>query len=551
MNPITNLTMKLKNGLLAILGFCLLSTSVATAQDTPPGIDELNQATILKLTARNLADLGKVADLCEQAIEKGLKGDNKEFALQLFTSALKQRADNAAAAIFAARPHPQWRNLRKFALTDLERAVELDPSFASGHLLIAKLQALPGGDAEAVKAAIDAAVKGAKHDKLKAKALVARVVIQKEEKAQLTDLNEAVKIAPDFPDAIRARGVYYFSKKKFKKSLADLNKAVKLLPSHAATHEAKGLTLMMMDKTAEAKKSFSEAIKLNPKATGALTSRARLFAIQKKYDKAIEDLNIALKVNPDSLPARLLRAQVYQIEKKYQEALKDVDYILRRRGLVRAIEMRAGILAAMGKIDEAINQMERITEQAPDNADLLFTLGTLYTEKRLYDKALTAYEASISADKKNWMAVRARADLLLNIGRQKEALAGYDKAIKMQPKNSGLLNNLAWLLATSPDKTIRDGKRSIELGKKACELTKYDKPHIISTLAAGYAETGDFDTAKKWSTKALELGKKQKLEKELIDALKEELKNYQEKKPTRELKKPESPKKEPDFNEAV
>jgi hypothetical protein len=92
------------------------------------------------------------------------------------------------------------------------------------------------------------------------------------------------------------------------------------------------------------------------------------------------------------------------------------------------------------------------------------------------------------------------------------------------------LNNLAWVLATSPVDQLRDGKRAIELATKACKLTDYKKPHILSTLAAAYAETGDFETAKKWSQKAVELG-----EGEEKEALEKELESYRAGKPVREL----------------
>ncbi len=98
-------------------------------------------------------------------------------------------------------------------------------------------------------------------------------------------------------------------------------------------------------------------------------------------------------------------------------------------------------------------------------------------------------------------------------------------------------------MANSPKDEVRDGKRSVELANKACDVTEFKKPHILSTLAAAYAETGDFENAIKWSSKAVELGEEDL--KDQIEQLKDELKHYQEGKPFRELQnieeKPDPP----------
>jgi tetratricopeptide (TPR) repeat protein len=107
-------------------------------------------------------------------------------------------------------------------------------------------------------------------------------------------------------------------------------------------------------------------------------------------------------------------------------------------------------------------------------------------------KAIEILDNVIADNEKNADALRSRGDALLSIGKHAEAIADYEKSLKIDPKDTGVLNNLAWVLATSKDDKVRDGKKSIEYGKQACELTEYKKPHILSTLASGYAEAGDF-----------------------------------------------------------
>ena len=132
-------------------------------------------------------------------------------------------------------------------------------------------------------------------------------------------------------------------------------------------------------------------------------------------------------------------------------------------------------------------------------------------------------------DNENRFALRGLADAQLSVGDHAKAKENYERAIEIEPEDDHVLNNLAWLLATSPEMEIRDGKRAIELGLKACELTDYKQAHILSTLAAGYAETGDFENARKWSEKAVELGKE-----DTIEDLKKELESYKQDKPWRE-----------------
>jgi tetratricopeptide (TPR) repeat protein len=103
----------------------------------------------------------------------------------------------------------------------------------------------------------------------------------------------------------------------------------------------------------------------------------------------------------------------------------------------------------------------------------------------------------------------------------------------LEPQHAETMNRMAWTLATWPADESRDGKAAIALATRACELTEYKRPLMVDTLAAAYAETGDFQSAVKWSEKALQL---------VTDAVSEQnreaysraLANYKEGKPTRQ-----------------
>ena len=132
---------------LVSMALVLLST-VTIAQEKKEGQPLLDQATELKLNAKSFDDLEKVADLCEEAINKGLDKENSAFARQLMSASLFDRASRLSAPALTNPPDRRWPAMRDLAMADLDRLLKYNPRFGDALLLVARLQMLPGGERE-------------------------------------------------------------------------------------------------------------------------------------------------------------------------------------------------------------------------------------------------------------------------------------------------------------------------------------------------------------------------------------------------------------------
>jgi tetratricopeptide (TPR) repeat protein len=523
-------------GWLAISLLTLCCSTVfcpSTARAENAGQAALDQATEAKLSAEGFEDLAEVIRLCRSALRLGLDEKNTTFASEMLASTLTQRAEIVSTEIFDhSTPSPRWPELRRLALSDLEESLTLNAEQPDAQYMVGRLNSLPGGDRARAKSALDAAVRLTEKDPpARSKALLIRAGLGEDDEQRLADYNEAVKIAPRSAEAFRSRGLYYLSKDEFDPALADLDKAIEFDPTSADSFEAKGVAQFMMKDYDASLKTLDKAIELAPEIPLAYTHRARIYAIRGDNDQALADLAKALELQPRAIDFLLLRARVYQQARKFDKALIDVNQVLRLSpGLEDALKLHAMLAAGTGRIDQAISDLEELNIETPDNTELMLQLALFYAADKQPQKAVDTYGEVLAKDPKSWLAYRGRADAYLSLSKQSAALDDYEAALKLHPEDSGILNNLAWLLGTSTEDNLRNGKRAIELATEACKLTDYKQAHILSTLAASYAETGDFETAMKWSRKAVELGGS----KEMKEQLGKELDSYKQHKAWRE-----------------
>lgn len=505
-------------------------------QPASPGQPDLDEATRLKLTATDGREIGNVIDLLNSAIKKGLDEENEAFANQMLASTYMERgAAVGTIALEQAVAQPNrtagWTQLRAIALADLQKAVELDPAEYDGWIMIGQLNLLPQGDADAAENAFTQVIDGEEVDgELRGKAYVRRAVMRDDQAAKLADLTGAVEADPDNVEYRLLRSRQHFATEAYEESLADVDEALKMVPDNYATHELRGLVLLALDRAEDALAAFDQATELNAEAVTPYLRRAELYGRLGDLQRGIDQATKAIELNDDSPLGYLLRSDLYLRNNQADKALADADKALESTpGLVQAYWMKARVFDEMGRTADAMDQLQDLADGLPPQVELNLQIAIYALQLEMPRRAIAALDRAIDVDPENAMLYRFRGDSNLNIGKHSEAIYNYARALELDPEDSGLLNNFAWTLATSPDSEVRDGKRALELATEACELTEYKTAHILSTLAAAYAELGDFETAKEWAQKAVDLN-----DEDNAEQIADELASYERGEPVRE-----------------
>jgi tetratricopeptide (TPR) repeat protein len=183
-----------------------------------------------------------------------------------------------------------------------------------------------------------------------------------------------------------------------------------------------------------------------------------------------------------------------------------------------------------GKIDEALKDYAEAIRLEPRAPYYYGNRALIFRDQKKFEEAIADHNTCIELAPTYETAYLNRA---VTYTRKKEftkAAADYAKVIELNPESAGGHNGLAWLLSTATDDKVRDGKRALEAAKKACELTDHKNGGLLDTLAAAYAELGQFDQAVEWQEKALAAGDMPFRE---VDPARKRLELYKQKKPYR------------------
>ena len=182
--------------------------------------------------------------------------------------------------------------------------------------------------------------------------------------------------------------------------------------------------------------------------------------------------------------------------------------------------------------DKAIKDFDEAIRLDPKHSRAYYSRGNAWDKKGEYDKAIQDYNEAIRLNPKYADAYYSRGIAWKANGEYDKAIKDFNEAIRLNPKDMIAYNNLAFLMASCPEAKCRNGAMALKHAKKACELSGWQYADCVDTLAAAYAETGNFTEAIKRQQQAIELAPKDKK-----DDYKAKLELYKQGKPFREKPK--------------
>ncbi|HET6888091.1 MAG TPA: glycosyltransferase family 39 protein, partial [Candidatus Udaeobacter sp.] len=253
---------------------------------------------------------------------------------------------------------------------------------------------------------------------------------------------------------------------------------------------------------------------------------AKAWGLQGKMERAADEVVKAVAADPSNAAARGWHALSLSQAGHDDEAIAEAERAIKLSPDDSAAHLDLAFSVERSDPERAISEARRAIDLGPENSSAYeFLTNRLFESHRNNEASELAREwLSISPYDANPHALLASATaatgdlvttaqqlgyvmmlrpgleqahaqlrrILLLLAREPEGLKRLHEIAANAPDSPRMLDEVAWLLATYPDSKSRDGSEAVRLAEHACDLTQHKIPALLDTLAAAYAEAGDF-----------------------------------------------------------
>jgi tetratricopeptide (TPR) repeat protein len=247
---------------------------------------------------------------------------------------------------------------------------------------------------------------------------------------------------------------------------------------------------------AQALVHFEAAVDLNPNYWKGYHNRGVSLALQGMFDRAIADFSRAIELKPKYANAWFNRGEIY---------------------------------FELGNYESALSDYTQTVELTPDDYDAHIRRGHAYFYLRRFREALADYDRAAELKPDDVEAIVNRGDAQRSLGQWREAARNYQQAVTLDNRSGQAYRSVAWLMATCPEEKYRKGQLAVQAAERAVQLDGGKDFTYLDTLAAAYANAGEFEKAQQTMPFAIKAApEKQK------EALRRRLELYKANQPYRE-----------------
>ncbi len=251
-----------------------------------------------------------------------------------------------------------------------------------------------------------------------------------------------------------------------------------------------------------------------------------------RFEEAAGEFAKAVEEAPDQVAAWVNLGTVLGKLGRYRKAVAHFEKARELDGDSMTIRFNLGSMQAhLGDFKGAISHLSAVCDADPGDGTASLMLGEALLQEDRVPEAFGRFQAAAAADPSLERAWLGMGGLLIKAGRHGEALEVLETARRNLPLDGGIAHGLARLLASAPDRELRDGERALMLAGKVWQGLQV--PDHALTAAMALAELGRCDEAASWQERAVDMAVKAGVAPSVLGALNRGLDHYRENRPCR------------------
>ncbi|MES1244302.1 MAG: tetratricopeptide repeat protein [Acidobacteriota bacterium] len=334
-------------------------------------------------------------------------------------------------------------------------------------------------------------------------------------------------------------GEVYLSRRDYQQAVWNLERALAAAPEADRLHHPLGLAYRGMGDLDKAREHLEKAGKVGVRPGDPLMDevealrqgstvhllRGRVAFRFGRYRDAAAEFRKAVEAQPDNASARINLAAALAEAGDHKGAAEQLREVLKRAPDNGTAHFNLGTLMALeGETAGAVVHFQEAVRIDPKDAPARIGLAEVLEKDGRTGEAISQYQAALGLapqEERGWLG---ETGLLLRLGRFKEAKDVLEAAYGNLPASGLIVHALARLLAACPDRSLREGRRAVELASQV--YTAMPTAAHAETAALALAEAGNCENAAEWQRKAIEAARKE-APPERVKAMETELKRYE------------------------